>query len=215
MEEERKMELVQTEDGFVFMPVKSKKKKESKIASFFSKIFQGRKKQRETKQRIRKIELHQQNPSILEYARKVRSDKEELEELKKKYYQLANKRNKKGVAKLKKEILELNSSIQLGIEYLRIEIKKIQASNMDANEKGQLLDEVYGVAGIEPLAAHMKNDNPKTPKHMKEVEIIEETDERQTIEAAKHFAEGVKNEILSQLDETEEKSQTEQKGISK
>ena len=65
MEEERKMELVQTEDGFVFMPVKSKKKKESKIASFFSKIFQGRKKQRETKQRIRKIELHQQNPSIL------------------------------------------------------------------------------------------------------------------------------------------------------
>lgn len=220
MKEVRGIEKVDYEGSHVFMPVAKNKKKKLKIVSFFENLFfKRRRKARRKKDEEGNIALtashFKSSNNLIDYANHIKEDRRKLEELKAQYYQAtANKKIKEAEA-IKRQIQEMYSNIDLGIGYLKSKIKELCAnSKMTEDEKRELIDELYEIAGIKAEPKHMRevSSEPKGPKHMREVEVLEDTDDRKAVATAKHFSQSVKDEILSE-EESEELSENEQQEV--
>lgn len=140
------------------------------------------------------------NDSIINYARKIKNDKEKHKKLKEDWLKAYKTGNKKIIEEAKNLLWESQNKITLAESFLRSKLKEIRNSSLSPEEKTKLINYVCGIARIKAKEkpAHMKENKEEV---LFENTIEELNRKKEKINNSKHFTHVQRRQIIQEIDD--------------
>ena len=138
---------------------------------------------------------------IIEYAKRIKKDKENHKLLQTQYTEALKTNNKEQVAKIKNMLWESQNKITLSESFLRNRLKEIRKSPLSIEEKTKLTNYICGIAKIKAKEkpAHMKEETTKEENTKSPEDELNERKEK--IISSKHFTDVQKKNMIREIDD--------------